>query len=119
MVYVDTDFFLALLKEKDWLKEKALKLLEEYRGNIKTSLATFIELMLLSKRYGLDPVKVTLSVMELTRYFDERVLKASVLISQGMGVFDAFHASFSEEEIISSDHVYEEFGFRRIKLDDP
>jgi len=47
------------------------------------------------------------------------VLKASVLISQGMGVFDAFHAAFSEEEILSSDHVYEEFGFRRIKLDDP
>jgi predicted nucleic acid-binding protein len=119
LVYADTDFFLALLKERDWLKEKALKLLEEYRGNIRTSLTTFIELMLLSKRYGLDPVRVTLSVMELTGYYDERVLRASVLISQGMGVFDAFHAAFSNEEIISSDHVYEEFGFKRVKLEDP
>jgi len=65
LVYADANFFLALLKEKDRLKEKALKLLEEYRGNMKTSLTTFIELMLLSKRYGLDPVRVTLSVMEL------------------------------------------------------
>jgi len=55
----DADFFLALLKEKDRLKEKALKLLEEYRGDMKTSLTTFIELMLLSKRYGSDPVRVT------------------------------------------------------------
>ena len=119
MVYADTDFFLALLKERDWLKEKALKLLEEYKGQITTSIATYIELMLLSKKYGLDPVRTSVSVMEITREFDIRVLRAAVLVAQGMGVFDAFHAAFSGGEIISSDHVFEEFGYRRVKLEDP
>ncbi|BFI75691.1 pilus assembly protein [Sulfurisphaera ohwakuensis] len=118
MVYADTDFFLALLKDKDWLKEKALAVLREYKDNITTSLATYLELMLLSRKFGLDPVKITASVMEITRSFDERILRASILISQGMGVFDAFHAAFSETEIVSSDHIYEEFGYRRIKLED-
>ena len=119
MVYADTDFFLALLKEKDWLKEKALSVLRENKDNITTSITTYIELMLLSKKFGLDPVNVAVSVMEITRSFDERILRASILISQGMGVFDAFHAAFSDGEIISSDHVYEEFGYRRVKLEDP
>jgi len=119
LVYADTDFFLALLKEKDWLKGKALSLLREYKDNITTSIATYIELMLLSKKFGLDPVKVAVAVMEITRGFDERILRSSILISQGMGVFDAFHASFSDGEIISSDHAYEEFGYRRVKLEDP
>ncbi|BCU66589.1 hypothetical protein HS7_00260 [Sulfolobales archaeon HS-7] len=119
MVYADTDFFLALLKDKDWLKRKASSLLREYEYNITTSLATYLELMLLSKKFGLDPVKVSASVMEITKSFDERILKASILISQGMGVFDAFHAAFSEGKIISSDHIYEEFGYTRIKLEDP
>ena len=119
MVYADTDFFLALLKERDWLKDKALNLLNEHKGEITTSITTFIELMLLCKKFALDPVKVTLAVMEITRYFDERVLKAAVLISQGMGVFDAFHAAYSSGSIISSDHVFDEYGFERVKLEDP
>ncbi|MBB5254196.1 pilus assembly protein [Sulfurisphaera ohwakuensis] len=118
MVYADTDFFLALLKNKDWLKEKALAVLREYKDNITTSLTTYLELMLLSRKFGLDPVMITASVMEITRSFDERILRASILISQGMEVFDAFHTAFSETEIVSFDHVYEEFGYRRIKLED-
>ncbi|WP_456398062.1 PIN domain-containing protein [Palaeococcus sp. (in: euryarchaeotes)] len=58
MIYADTDFFLALLKPDDWLKENARKILEKYRGDITTSDATFIELLLLAERYGLDPIKI-------------------------------------------------------------
>lgn len=43
-VYADTDFFLALLKDTDWLKEKAISLAKKYEGQITTSEATFIEL---------------------------------------------------------------------------
>ncbi len=32
MIYADMDFFLTLLKEKDWLKEKAKKALIGYEG---------------------------------------------------------------------------------------
>ena len=65
MIYADTDFFLALLKPRDWLKNRAREILEEYRGRITTSEVTFIELMLLAKRYNLDPVRVTASVMAI------------------------------------------------------
>ncbi len=32
MIYADTDFFIALLKPTDWLKDKAKKALEKYKG---------------------------------------------------------------------------------------
>jgi hypothetical protein len=51
-IYADIDFFLALLKPSDWLKEKAKNLASEYIGRITTSDTTFIELMLLAKKYG-------------------------------------------------------------------
>ncbi|MEZ0319946.1 MAG: PIN domain-containing protein [Pyrobaculum sp.] len=44
MIYADTDFFLALLKEGDRLHNKALEILEKYKGRITTSVITFVEL---------------------------------------------------------------------------
>ncbi|WP_246252989.1 hypothetical protein [Acidianus brierleyi] len=75
--------------------------------------------MLLCKKFGLDPIKVSLSVMEITRTFDEKILRAAWLIRKGIGGFDAYHDSFSEGEIISSDHVYDNLGIKRIRLEDP
>ena len=48
MVYADTDFFLALMKESDWLQEAAKRILEEYSDEIWTSPVTLIELLLLA-----------------------------------------------------------------------
>lgn len=66
MTYADTDFFLALLKPTDWLKENAKLLLEEEKGAITTSEATYIELMLLSKKYDLDPERLTADMMAIS-----------------------------------------------------
>jgi len=57
--------------------------------------------------------------MEITRTFDEKILRAAWLIRKGIGGFDAYHDSFSEGEIISSDHVYDNLGIKRIRLEDP
>jgi hypothetical protein len=34
LIYADTDFFLALLKESDWLKGSAERLLQQYSRRI-------------------------------------------------------------------------------------
>ena len=118
MVYADTDFFLALMKQTDWLKERAKKILADYSDNIETSIVTFIELMLLSKRFNLDAVKLTSSVMKICKYYDQVPLKAALYIEEGVSVFDAFHAALCEGTIISSDHIFDELGIKRIKIED-
>ncbi len=119
MIYADTDFFLALLKPRNWLKEKAKKLLEKYKDQITTSEATFIELMLLAKRYNLNPVKITASVMAICNIKDDTPLKAAIYIrDHNIGVFDAFHAAHCTNTIISSDQVFEKLGIKRIKLEE-
>ncbi len=118
-MYADTDFFLALLKGSDWLKANALKLLNKHRGNIHTSETTYVELMLLSQKYHLDPIKVVTDVMEITKTDDVTYLKAAHYIKENrVGIFDAFHAAHAGSEIISSDGVYDRLGIRRVRLEE-
>ncbi len=117
-MYADTDFFLALLKDSDWLRQNALKVLDVYRGEITTSEATFIELMLLSDKYKLDPIDITSSVMALTNVIDPIYLQAAIYVKRGVNPFDAFHAAHAGNEIISSDKVYEKVGLKRIRLEE-
>ena len=117
-LYADTDFFLALLKPSDWLKEKAEKLALGHSGGITTSDVTFIELMLLAKKFDLDPVGITASVMAICGIEDTSLLAAAkYLEGGGVGVFDAFHASRCGDRIISSGPVYEKLGIERIRLE--
>ncbi len=118
MTYADTDFFLALLKPTDWLKENARRILEEEKGRIYTSEATYIELMLLAKRYGLDPVRIAIDVMAICNEKNGEYQAAAVLISQDVGVFDSFHAVHSNGKIISSDKIYRKLGLEQIDLSD-
>ncbi|MDE1824965.1 MAG: PIN domain-containing protein [Candidatus Micrarchaeota archaeon] len=108
MMYADTDFFLAMLKSRDWLKASAIKAYGTYKGSIHTSETTFVELMLLSHKYGLDPVQVVADVMAITKTSDTTYLKAAYFIKENkVSVFDAFHAAHAGKEIISSDSVYD------------
>ncbi len=118
MTYADTDFFLALLKPTDWLKENARRILEKEKGKIYTSEATYIELMLLAKRYGLDPVRITVDVMAICNEKNGEYQAAAELISQNVGVFDSFHAVHSNGKIISSDKIYRKLGIEQIDLSD-
>jgi len=118
MVYADTDFFLALMKQTDWLKERAKKIYADYSGDIQTSIVTFIELMLIAKRFNLDTIKLTSSVMKICKFDDQIPLKAALYIEEGISVFDAFHAALFGGEIISSDHIFDELGIKRIKIED-
>ena len=118
-MYADTDFFLALLKGSDWLKANALRLLNKYRNDIHTSEVTYVELMLLSQKYHLDPVSVVADVMAITKTNDTTYLKAAHFIKENkVNVFDAFHAAHIEDGIISSDSVYDRLGLKRIRLEE-
>jgi predicted nucleic acid-binding protein len=118
-MYADTDFFLALLKGSDWLKANAVRLLSRYKSEIHTSETTYVELMLLSQKYHLDPISVVADVMAITKTSDATFLKAAHLIKENrVSVFDAFHAAHAGQEILSSDKVYDRLGINRVKLEE-
>jgi predicted nucleic acid-binding protein len=120
MIYADTDFFLALMKPSDWLQENAKRILKEYRGEITTSEITFLELLIVAKKYNLDPLRLTAAVMAITEIDDEVPLRAAYYMKEhGLNAFDAFHAAKCGGVIISSDRVYERVGIKRIKLENP
>ncbi len=120
MIYANTDFFLALMKPNDWLKENAKKILERYEGQITTSETTFLELLIVAKKYDLDPVRLTSAVMALTGIEDDVYLRAAYYMKEhGLNAFYAFHAAKCGGVIISSDSVYEKVGIKRIRLENP
>ncbi len=116
MTYADTDFFLAILKSSDWLKENAVKIMKNY--TIETSEVTYIELMLLAKKYNLDFIEIIKDVMAICHENNSIYIMAAEYIKNGVNVFDAFHAAHCNGEIISSDHIYDKLDIKRIKLED-
>ncbi len=123
MTYADTDFFLALIKESDWLKTRAARLLERYKGKLWTSVFTIVEMLLLSESLRLDTERIVVDVAAIAevRDVDERLLllAAHFIKEYGLRTFDALHAAFSlGDEIISSDKVFEKVGLKRIPLEE-
>ncbi|MBI4451768.1 PIN domain-containing protein [Candidatus Woesearchaeota archaeon] len=120
-MYADTDFFLALLKDDDWLKQRALRLLNHYRNELVTSVATVVELLLLCKRMDMDPEELLACVYELARIdgiTEEQALRAAHYMKEyRFTALDALHASFCGGAIISSDHAYDRIGLTRIRLE--
>ena len=120
MPYADSDFFLALIKKSDWLKAKAETALEKYSGNIWTSEWAVVEILLISKEFGLDPENVVVAIKELARIegnVDKIISAAHLMKEKGLNTFDALHAvSCKNDEIISSEHVYDKLGLKRINI---
>ena len=118
--YADSDFFLALMKDSDWLKDKAKATYEKHKGDIYVTPFTVLELMIVCIREGI-PVREMLqqisriSMIAFIKW--ELFFKACDYIDQGATVFDALLMAFAKEnEIISSDNIYEKFGFKVIDL---
>ena len=120
MIYTDTDFFLAIIKREDWLKTNAHRLYSKYKNQIYTSVATIIELLLLCERYGLDAENVINATYKIAKIkeLDREIalLSAYYMKNFKLNVFDAMHAAFCENEIISSDDVFDTIGLKRISL---
>lgn len=122
-MYADTDFFLALMKDKNWLKKRAKELYNTHEGDILTSGVTLVELLLLSSKYGLDPERLITDCIQLVEDIKglqpkKALLAAHYMKEKNFTVFDALHGAYAKEEIISSDDVYEKIGLKRIKLEE-
>lgn len=112
MMYVESDFVLALIKDDDWLGEKAEDIYRE-RDDLWTSRYTLIELMMVAYREELNVSKVVSEAIELVDVRGDRSeIEAAALYieDEGFTPFDALHLVASgEEKIISSDSDYEKF----------
>ena len=119
-MYADLDFWLALLKDDDWLVDRAESLLDEHEDDLEVSLATFIELFLVEERFSFDRERAVTAILELATYEGDPnvVYQASENIDEGLNTFDAFHAALSGGSIISSDGIYDDLGgVRRVRLE--
>jgi len=124
LVYADTDFIIALTKESDWLKAPAEALLARYPGQISISPATLIELMLVSVKMELDPVRAVRDAVQTGKLvggdYEVFILAATHVKAKRAGVFDALHAAYCGQEhpILSSDRVFDRLGLKRIPLEE-
>jgi len=119
-MYADLDFWLALLKNDDWLNDRAERLLEKYEGELEVSLATFIELFLVEERFAFDRERAVTAILELATYSGDPdvVYQASEHIDEGLNTFDAFHVALSGGDIVSSDSAYDNLGgVERVRLE--
>ncbi|MBI2043018.1 PIN domain-containing protein [Candidatus Pacearchaeota archaeon] len=120
-IYADTDFFLALMKDSDWLKEKAKRIYEKNKENLFVSPFTITEIMMICKREEI-PVKETLAqisrIAKLENFSWGIFFRACNFMEKGATIFDSLLMSFCSEndQIISSDSIYEKFGFSVIEL---
>lgn len=118
-MYADTDFWVALLKDDDWLSEQAEARLEEYRGELDVSLATFIELFLIEERYSFNREQAALALFEVAESDVDAdvVFQASEYIDDGLNTFDAFHAALAGDTILSSDQAFNTISIGRVPLE--
>ncbi len=121
-MYADTDFWLALLKDDDWLADRAEEVLNEHGDELEVSLVTFVELFLVEERYSFDRERAVTSILELADYDGDKstVYQASEYVDEGLNTFDAFHAALAGDagnRIVSSDKEFDGVPLDRLALE--
>ncbi|MDY6775448.1 MAG: type II toxin-antitoxin system VapC family toxin [Halobacteria archaeon] len=122
MIYADTDFFIALVKEDDWLQKRASEIVEENAGEIYTSRMTLLELLVISNRFEFDRMEALAHALEIASVPEEEDVlfrAADFMEKYGLTAFDAYHAAYAREDsIVSSDKEYNRVeGTERIPLE--
>ena len=128
-MYVETDFLTALVKDEDWLREPALRALEE-RDDVHTSLLAYAEVLVLfydreTAEYEIDAPRAIANLLELVpivpkEHEDAVLAAASFLDEYQLTPFDALHAGIAatgEGSVLSSEKDYDEVGLDRIPLE--
>lgn len=122
MIYADTDFFIALVKDDDWLQERAATIALENEGGIYTSRATLLELLMISDRFGFDRMEALTYALEIASIAeDEDILfqAADYMEQHGLTAFDAYHVAYADEDpIISSDKAFDDATANRIAIEE-
>lgn len=122
MIYADTDFFLALVKDDDWLQERAAAIALENEGDIYTSRATLLELLVISDRFEFDRMEALAYALEIAEIpEDEDVLfqAADYMEQDDLTAFDAYHVAYADEDpIISSDKSFDDVTDDRLPIEE-
>jgi len=114
-MYVGVDVLYAYLKESDWLKESAEKILKK---KVKTSVITIVEVEIVAKRdFGDEFANSVFERLKELKSLEIVSLEPKILekavefrINFGLNIFDSLHAASAfvlDEEIVSSDRVYD------------
>jgi len=115
-MYAETDFLLALVKDEDWLGERAETVYRTHRNELWTSQFALIELLLVAYRERLDAERVVTNaatLVEVRGDVDTVVAAATYVGDHGFTPFDALHLVQSDgDTIVSSDETYESFAPR-------
>ena len=121
-VLAETDFLLAIVKDDDWLQERAEEALDE--REVVTSPFAYLELLIVLKRHQLDYVRLFANLLDVVPVGNEEeqqvVLKAVAHFEDGMTPFDSFHAATAETRglsILSSDKAYGGVDAKRLPLE--
>ncbi|CCQ32980.1 PilT protein [Halorhabdus tiamatea SARL4B] len=121
MIYADTDFFIALVKDDDWLQERASSIARENDGQIYTSRATLLELLLISDRFEFDRFEALSYVLEIADVPEnESVLfqAADYMEQYDLTAFDAYHVAYADADpIVSSDKAFDDLTNDRIPIE--
>lgn len=123
MIYVETDFLLALAKDSDWLQAEAETALEEHE--VATSALSYVEFLLLAERYDVDRVRAVSNLLDLVPVVPDAhtdaILKGVQYQDEyGMTDFDALHAGMADTwdaPVLGSDRAYDELPVERIPLE--
>jgi len=122
MIYADTDFFIALIKDDDWLQERAATIAANHKGEIYTSRATLLELLMISDRFEFDRLEALSYALEIASIpEDETVLfqAADYMEQFGLTSFDAYHVAYADNDpIISSDKSFDDVTDSRISIEE-
>lgn len=122
MIYADTDFFIALVKDDDWLQSNAAEVAVENEGDIYTSRATLLELLVISDRFEFDRMRALTYALEIASVpEDEDVLfqAADYMDEHGLSAFDAYHVAYAgDDAIASSDKAFDDVAKERIAIED-
>ena len=130
-MYVETDFLIALLKDDDWLRDPAVRALEE-RDDIHTSIFAYAEVLVLfydceAAEYDIDAPRAVTDLLELVpvrpNEHEDAVLAAAAFLDEyDLTPFDALHTGLvttGEGRVLSTEQDYDTVGLDRTPLADP
>ena len=115
-MYVEADFLLALIKEDDWLADRAESIYCEHEDEIWTSVYAILELMVVAYRenWGVErTVTNATALVEVRGKIAPLLAAARYVVNHDLTPFDAVHLVQSgTSPIVSSDNSYDEFSER-------
>ncbi|QLG50281.1 type II toxin-antitoxin system VapC family toxin [Natrinema halophilum] len=122
MTYADTDFFIALVKDDDWLRDRAAEIALENEGEIYPSRATLLELLVISDRFEFDRMEALTYALEIAAVPEDEdvLLQAADYMEQNeLTAFDAYHVAYADEDpLVSSDELFDDATDNRIAIEE-